>query len=343
MIIIPDRNIQKYRSKMYYEFRNSQDIQQFIDSHNSDTAKEEIRDIVEYLISQYNDKIPIAIWIKMNQLRECILKFEFYLNENAENLSLIHEWLSNFIDTYDKKSHIVSIYYQFVNPQNKNKRKESIENYIHFYGNLKLSEYILDFQYKISPDRFTQVNWYTQNTFYTILLREFHQIWHSERLPQLFCFGRDIGALTLLLRDHVSLIRGYTYCPIVYRDCCDNWEEIYGEMTIAKYYYQPRINLYQSFVTFERDSTDSNNYFLLWSAGRHGLRIRELEWMREFIINHSMAKIVILYISCNRKTFIRDLKWMNENIRELELIKQYCINQFPQSEYIETHTWFSFI
>jgi tRNA/tmRNA/rRNA uracil-C5-methylase (TrmA/RlmC/RlmD family) len=394
IIIIPDGEVNetiKYRSKMYYEFKTENDIFEFLKNREKDMAKEEIREIVEWII-QYihedeNNKIQdrFGIWIKMNQMGECMLKFEFYDSHQHMDLN-IDLWISNFLETLnlEKRQRIISIYYQWINEQNKNQRKNR-NDMIHFCGQRKLRERIFDLIYYISPDRFTQINWYTQNTFYSIFLNYFDSlsIFNSNSNSNidtvlnpisLFCFGRDIGALTLLLHTKVQKILGFTYCPIVYQDCCQNWDQISANyknnnqkeheqeheheheqeqeheheheheheqeqklICKARYQYSPRVKLYQYFPT----ANLSYNNMIIWSAGRHGLRRDELIWMKRFIEDGNEI-MGILYISCNIKTLTRDLEWILENIPNIHINRMYTLNQFPGTEYIETHTWLSF-
>ena len=384
---VPEILNSDYRSKIYYEFDWTQSFDDSLKKQIK-IVKIEMARILQLtaifpgLFKHINVFSKIGIWIKMNQMGEIMIKWIFfYTPDQFRNIhDLVNNWLSSWKDFYSYHTNhlIVSIHYQIENVEERGKIATKNKHYYIWWGVPKLRETIGDFIYYISPDRFTQVNWYTQNVFYDLLLREIQYITpiipHSAHgsintyqhlHPQhnftilsnsivpvmreriLFCFGRDIGAITQLFAPYVKYIRGFTYCPIVYRDCIQNWEEYAKNrdenQQKAMYHYSPRAKLYKSFprplIYPEKEIT---SYILVWSSGRHGLKMDELQWMKQFASTQNIESMV--YISCNLKTLRRDLNWISQNMgRRLRIRKIYTINQFPGTEYIETHVWWNFM
>jgi hypothetical protein len=163
--------------------------------------------------------------------------------------------------------------------------------------------------------------------------------------------GRDIGALSLMIRPYVSKILGYTYCPIVLRDCEENWKKHVQylhshtdereSLNKAEYYCEPRKSLHR---LFPRELSDvyqpmsDDEYIILWSSGRHGLRREELQWLQTFKRRYTVR--CMIYISCNIKTLSRDLKWIRENV-DITMEKIVTLNQFPNTDYMETIVFWS--
>jgi tRNA/tmRNA/rRNA uracil-C5-methylase (TrmA/RlmC/RlmD family) len=374
--IVADRveNQMYYRSKISYDFMMNLRNERVLGSVNEEKKDENSGNSLENQIrlikpemgcilettakyEKLGDFQKIGIWMKINQRNQILLhwRFHFYpIPENSpqylfEPHQIIHIWLSDWTCFF--KRHILnhpnvcSITYQLEYNDKMKFVQTKRRPYYHWQGLPKLPEYIEDITYSISPDRFTQVNWYTQNDFYRILRNNFQQF---SSQPNLFCFGRDIGALTLLAEPFVSHIYGFTYCPIVFKDCVDNWID-YQEYNREKvninkavYTYNERKELYKYFPNSKLHIMDENRgeYFLLWSSGRHGLKRYELEWMQNFIKTNKVIKI--LYISCNLTTLQRDIEWMKKERLPIKIDKVYSIEQFPNTSYLETHTWFSY-
>ena len=321
-----------------------------------------------------NTFMKVGLWMKMNQYEEIMLKWVFYYTpKQFSNIhSLVNDWLSAWWDFYSYHvSHsIVSVYYQLENSAERGKVETKKKDYYLWRGLPQLREKIHDFEYFISPDRFTQVNWYTQKIFYDLLLREIqystpfipvswgiaadqYPIAPSRsiiRTPRpkrvLFTFGRDIGAITLLFAPYFQHIRGFTYCPVVHKDCEQNWKQYARQSDEdpqkAIYHYSPRAKLYKSFLEpLSYPEKEQVSYVLVWSSGRHGLKMPELQWLKSFVSTQYVESMV--YISCNLKTLQRDLEWIARHLPRCHRIRKiHTLDQFPGTEYLETHVWWDF-
>jgi hypothetical protein len=380
--IVPELlNSSDYRSKIYYEFDWTHSFDDSLKAQMK-MVKNVIAKILQLtaifprLFKHVNIFSKVGLWIKMNQMGEIMIKWIFFYTPNQfRNIhDLVNNWLTSWKDFYSYHTNhlIVSIHYQIENLDERGKIPTKNKHYYFWWGVPKLRESIGDFIYFISPDRFTQVNWYTQKVFYDLLLREIQYITpiiphsaHVYSYPRnqytilsndivpamkervLFCFGRDIGAITQLFAPYVQSICGFTYCPIVYKDCIQNWAEYadkHGSLQEkAIYQYTTRAKLYKLFPQpFTYPKNEITSYILVWSSGRHGLKIDELRWMKHFASTQNIESMV--YISCNLKTLRRDLGWISENMgRRMRIRKIYTINQFPGTEYIETHVWWNFM
>lgn len=401
-----------YRSKIYFEFdwefdslengNNSIKLTNSIQlAQQLPMVKVEMGQIMRltanfpHLFPRRTEFSKVGLWIKMSQLGEIMLKWMFFYdpsrisrnnsqiqnpNQNQNSIhDIIDNWLTTWKDYYSfhVSDTIVSIYYQIENTVKRGQVETKKKHYYHWKGVRQLRERIADFVYYISPDRFTQINWYTQSTFYDILLREIQYsspifpldsltcpkpFWnvvgnHCDshlirpiRKRILFCFGRDIGAITLLFAPYFQHIRGFTYCPIVHRDCEQNWIQYArnsdSDINKAKYIYAPRAKLYKSFLEpVAYPDSELLSYVLVWSSGRHGLKEGELKWLEEFSSKQYIESMV--YISCNLKTLHRDIMWIREHLKgrgvRLLLRKIYTLNQFPGTDYMETHIWWDFV
>lgn len=400
IVVIPDCSPADYRSKIYFEFcwgvgegvsegklsNESQLLEQMR------IVKAEMAQLLlltanfPHLFPSRREFSKVGLWVKLNQLGEMMLKWVFFyepvrISPSQHHIhDMVNDWLCAWKDYYSfhVADTIVSIYYQLENMAERGKVETKKKHYYHWKGVRQLREPIADFVYYISPDRFTQVNWYTQPTFYQILLREIQfssqlfpmfPLSHLNQIPNpywnigfypddgqcrlirpmrhrtLFCFGRDIGAITLLYAPYFASIRGFTYCPIVHKDCEQNWQEYArnaGEdVSKAVYHYAPRAKLYKSFMRPARyPDSENNTYVLVWSSGRHGLRTDELKWLVDFAARQQVESMV--YISCNLKTLQRDISWIRVNLPDARLRKIYTLNQFPGTDYLETHVWWDF-
>lgn len=259
---------------------------------------------------------------KLTSLDEIYILLLFVNSENLVDESLINH-LYNHLTTNTTFNNLV-LCYQITTSSTKPKATDPI----YFPSNnrsFQICELIEDSREKkykiyISPNSFTQSNYSAMIQVYCIL----------NTLPKtetLHYYGRGMTPVLIYLNNNYKSLFGYCGCKIAYYDGIKTIEE----SKLSNVYLILDKNRDEFFENIKKESykdyKESYTHSAIISASRNGFG--ELDKIIE--IYKPLNKCKLIYIACNMKSFLKEIKDLPISYKILGEI-----DMFPGTEYIET-------
>lgn len=157
-----------------------------------------------------------------------------------------------------------------------------------------------DKNYVLSCDSFCEVNQLMESKIYFYILQVLQLQHEKTDKRSLFLSGRDVIAMFLSLRDFYDSVWCATTCPSVFSDCRLN------DITCCELKRKNEIA-----ASLDKGYCGSQDIII--TAGRHGLHPST----SVALINRAQDRKVanLIYISCNRVSFVRDWHLLKESFR----------------------------
>jgi len=257
---------------------------------------------------------------KLTSLDEIYILLLFVDPENSiEKVNNSLNIIYNHLTTNIKFSNLV-LCYQITKSNTKPKATDPI----YFSSNnrsFQICESIEDSTEKkhkiyISPNSMTQSNYSAMIQVYCILNTLL-------KTDSLHYYGRGMTPILVYLNNNYKSLFGYCGCKIAYDDGIKTIEESH----LSNVHLLLDKNREQFFENIKKDQEKTDSYTIIISASRNGFG--ELDKVIEII--KAFNKCRLIYISCNMKSFLKEIKDLPISYKILGEV-----DMFPGTEYIET-------
>ncbi|MBN0970489.1 23S rRNA (uracil(1939)-C(5))-methyltransferase RlmD [Mycoplasma phocoeninasale] len=315
--ITPSPSIWNYRNKISIKIDNNKNkikhgfykkrSHDLVEQTSYDLVSERLNSIIFEIINIINNSNKKINWVKENKIFEITFKHSIFTNE----IQMIFHSLSNkrvnstFLSEIKEKFNEISIINNIYNQANKLQKREILLNNMDI--NFKLNELILS----VNSDAFYQVNELQTINVYSDIK---DLIERDEKVLDAFSGVSSIG---IFVADKVSKITSVEINDL-------------STKSAKKNIVQNKINNLEIINEDVRNFLLKHQYYfdsIIVDPPRNGL---DIDVINSFI-NSKISKIV--YLSCNPRTLVRDLKVFVENGYHIEYVKPY--DMFPQTPHVE--------
>ena len=204
---------------------------------------------------------------------------------------------------------------------NVNKEKTNVilgDRIIPLHGELRITDYIGDIKYQISPLSFYQVNPVQTKKLYDLTM-EYAGLTGNETVWDLYC---GIGTISLFLAQKAKQVYGVEIIPQAIEDAKQN-AKLNG-LTNAEFFVGAAEEVLPQKYKEDKIYAD----VIVVDPPRKGCD----ETLLDTIVQMSPKRVV--YVSCDPATLARDAKYLNE--RGYEVVKFCPVDQFSHSTHVET-------
>ncbi|HZH92517.1 MAG TPA: 23S rRNA (uracil(1939)-C(5))-methyltransferase RlmD [Tissierellaceae bacterium] len=298
----------------YYRRKSSE-----IEPMEEDHLQPEVADQILRTLRSWVDKYEISVYD--SDSREGILRHVgIRTNENNESMVILVTTFSQIPSKFQlvhmlvrECPGVVSVY-QNINPIDS--RFTYGREYIHLFGKEKLTDYIGDLQFEISPDSFFQINRQQVGVLYG-KAREYLEGNKDDIVYDLYS---GIGTISLFISGDVKKVIGIESVKAAVDNAKENMK--LNNVDNAEFHYGKAEDLFPKMV--ERGMSANK---IILDPPRKGCE-RELI---NAIIELNPERIV--YVSCNPSTLARDLKLFVESGYTVEEVQP--VDMFPHSAHVE--------
>lgn len=240
---------------------------------------------------------------KTNEILVCIV-----VNSNK------FEYKKQLIKAFENIDNLDSIVINF----NKNRNNVILGDKIEtIFGKGYITDYIEDLKFNISPLSFYQVNPIQTEILYKTAL-DFANLKGNEIIFDAYC---GIGTISLFLARKCKFVYGIEIVPDAILNAKENAKQ--NEIENIEFFIGKSEEIIPKLILEENIVPD----ILFLDPPRKGCDTSLLEC----IVKNNIKKIV--YISCDSATLARDLKYLNENGYNLEMLQP--VDMFCMSMHIE--------
>lgn len=284
-------------------------------------------------INKYKDIFPKDLFRGL-QIRESNVEKKKYFmiiiklyipNENYRDIwKNKQKNLIEHFEIFTKDLILTSIYKQITDKKYENTNNDK---YIEIYKKYNLIQKINNFNFKISPGAFFQVNIKTATIIYSFVKNIYLKTLYDYKIIYDDVYILDIccgtGTFGIFLSDYCNHVYGFEINKYAIDDCIFNSQ--YNKKLNTTYIEGPVEKTIHSVLPF-LDNT--KNIIPILNPPKRGLYQPVLDILKE---NNNKIKFFI-YVSCNPNSFYKDYEKL-KNFFKIEYI--HLIDQFPLTKDIE--------
>jgi 23S rRNA (uracil1939-C5)-methyltransferase len=298
----------------YYR-RKSSDIVPMEEDH----LQPEVADQILRIVRAWIDKYEISVYDR-DRGEGIIRHIGIRTNENNESMVILVTTFSQIPNKFQLVHMLVKdcpgvvSVYQNINPTDS--RFTYGREYIHLFGKEKLTDYIGDLQFEISPDSFFQINRQQVKALYG----KAQEFLEGDKDDLVFDLYSGIGTISLFVAGDVKKVIGIESVKAAVMNAKENAR--LNNVSNAEFHYGKAENLFPQMI----EKGERANKVIL-DPPRKGC---DKELM-EAIIKLDPERVV--YVSCNPSTLARDLKLLVEAGYRVEEVQP--VDMFPHSAHVE--------
>jgi 23S rRNA (uracil1939-C5)-methyltransferase len=298
-----------------YYLRKSSEIVPMDEDH----LQSEVADQILRTVRSWVDKYEISVYDK-NSGEGILRHVGIRTNENNESMVILVTTFSQIPNKFQlvhmlvrECPGIVSVY-QNINPMNS--RFTYGREYIHLFGKEKLTDYIGDLQFEISPDSFFQINRHQVG----ILYGKARDYLEGSRDDIVYDLYSGIGTISLFVSEDVKKVIGIESVKAAVKNAEENAK--LNNVDNVEFHYGKAEDLFPQMI---KEGKAANKVIL--DPPRKGCERDLIHGIME------LGPERIVYVSCNPSTLARDLKLMVESGYRVEEVQP--VDMFPHSAHVE--------
>ncbi|MDX9917779.1 MAG: 23S rRNA (uracil(1939)-C(5))-methyltransferase RlmD, partial [Gudongella sp.] len=284
-----------------------------------DFLQPEIGSKILSVVREWMDENSIAAYDRDNK-SGAIKHIGIRVNQNNEAMVIVVTSFAKIPELYSlahklvrEAPGIISIY------QNINTRDNGptySNQYIHIFGDKKMTDYIGDLRFEISPDSFFQVNSKQVEVLYNTAIK-FLDLKKEDIVADIYC---GVGTISLLAAKTAKRVYGIEYLESAVKNAKKNAQanEVSNAEFIAGKAEATLAELFEK-------SKDINKVIL--DPPRKGC---EPEVINRLILQQPEK---IVYVSCNPATLARDVKMLVDGGYKVEAVQP--VDMFPHTSHVE--------
>ena len=299
-----------------YYLRKSSEIVPMEEDH----LQPELADQILGTVRSWVDKYDISVYDKASG-QGILRHVGIRTNENNESMVILVTTFSQIPNKFQlvhmlvrECPGVISVY-QNINPMNS--RFTYGREYIHLFGKERLTDYIGDLQFEISPDSFFQINRQQVKVLYG-KSREYLEGSKDDIVYDLYS---GIGTISLFIAGDVKKVIGIESVKAAVKNAEENAR--LNNVNNADFHYGKAEEIFPVMI---KEGKGANKIIL--DPPRKGCE-KELV---QAIIELNPERIV--YVSCNPSTLARDLKLLVESGYRVDEVQP--VDMFPHSVHVES-------
>lgn len=299
-----------------YYLRKSSEIVPMEEDH----LQPEVADQILRTVRSWVDRYDISVYDR-NSGEGILRHVGIRTNENNESMVILVTTFSQIPNKFQLVHMLVrecpgiASVYQNINPMNS--RFTYGREYVHLFGKEKLTDYIGDLQFEISPDSFFQIN----RQQVKVLYGKAREYLEGEKDDIVYDLYSGIGTISLFVAGDVNRVIGIESVKSAVKNAKENAS--LNNVANAEFHYGKAEDLFPQMI---REGKEANKIIL--DPPRKGCD-KELV---QAIIELNPERIV--YVSCNPSTLARDLKILVESGYMVEEVQP--VDMFPHTAHVET-------